>query len=207
MKRRPCPHLIGVREMLMNIKVLNSCRLFTCVRCGSQVLLCSSCDHGNIYCDETCSSEARKHHHREANRRYGKSRKGRFSSASRSRTYRENQRVKNNVTDQGSSPRGVDVPLIREPEPTFVAEPMLLEVQESDTGEIRIKVSAPVLFCARCKAQLNDWVRVGYLRCPIWMTKPWSSCTTYCIKYSGYLSVTTRGNPTMVSVLGRWQSK
>jgi hypothetical protein len=35
-------------------------RLFLCARCRAQVLICSCCDRGNIYCGEGCAEEIRR---------------------------------------------------------------------------------------------------------------------------------------------------
>jgi hypothetical protein len=79
-------------------------RLFLCLRCRAQVLICSHCDRGNVYCAE-CSQEARRQSRREAGRRYQASRRGRVNHAERARRYRAR---KNNVTHHGSPPDQTD---------------------------------------------------------------------------------------------------
>ena len=74
-------------------------RLFLCGRCRTQVVICSRCDRGQMYCTAGCACEARRRSVREAGRRYQASRRGRFAHAERSRCYR---RRTNNVTHQGS---------------------------------------------------------------------------------------------------------
>ena len=74
-------------------------RLFLCARCRVQVLICSACDHGQVYCAGGCSQLTRRASVREAGQRYQRSRKGRFVHAERSRRYRERRQ---NVTHQGS---------------------------------------------------------------------------------------------------------
>lgn len=76
-------------------------RFFLCARCRVQVLICSCCDRGQIYCAGDCAHEARRHAQRAAGRRYQTSRRGRFAHASRARRYRHRQK---NVTHQGSPP-------------------------------------------------------------------------------------------------------
>ena len=76
-------------------------RLFLCGRCRRQVLVCSSCDRGQIYCAGTCAQEAREAAQRAAGRRYQASRRGRFNHAARARRYRARQK---NVTHQSSQP-------------------------------------------------------------------------------------------------------
>ena len=63
----------------------SSARLFNCARCRCQVVICSHCDRGNIYCGK----------------RFQKSRRGRFAHAERQRRYRQRRRAK--VTHQGST--------------------------------------------------------------------------------------------------------
>ena len=74
-------------------------RLFVRVCCRTQVLICSHCDRGQIYCAAHCAQAARSHSIREAGKRYQTSRRGRFTHAERSRRYRARQK---NVTHQGS---------------------------------------------------------------------------------------------------------
>ena len=77
----------------------NTARLFNCARCRAQVLICSRCDRGNIYCGPTCSQQARRESLRAAGGRYQRSRRGRFCHAERQRRYR---RRPHKVTHQGS---------------------------------------------------------------------------------------------------------
>jgi hypothetical protein len=63
-------------------------RLFLCQGCRVQVLICSHCDRGHLYCAEGCSSKARRNSQRDASRRYQMSRRGRVNHAARSRRYR-----------------------------------------------------------------------------------------------------------------------
>jgi len=83
-----------------------SARLFNCARCRCQVVICSHCDRGNIYCGKRCSEAARRQSQREAGRRYQKTRRGGFAHAERQRRYRQRRRAK--VTHQGSPPDVAD---------------------------------------------------------------------------------------------------
>ena len=74
-------------------------RFFLCVFCRQQVLICSHCDRGQIYCAGDCRGRARWIRRREASQRYQRSRNGRFNHAERSRRYRARQKI---VTHQGS---------------------------------------------------------------------------------------------------------
>ena len=56
-------------------------RLFACVRCRAQVIVCRRCDRGQIYCDGDCAQVSRQASLREAAQRYQRSRHGRRSAA------------------------------------------------------------------------------------------------------------------------------
>ncbi len=74
-------------------------RFFLCVLCRQQVLICSRCDRGQIYCAGSCRVDARRMRRRETARRYQCSRSGRFKHAARSRRYRAREKI---VTHHGS---------------------------------------------------------------------------------------------------------
>ena len=73
-------------------------RLFSCARCRKQVLICSACDRGNIYCSLTCSNLSRQESVRQASRRYQQSPLGARNHARRQTAYRRQQKK---VTHQG----------------------------------------------------------------------------------------------------------
>jgi hypothetical protein len=74
-------------------------RLYVCVRCRTQVLICRCCDRGQIYCASGCAREVRSDAQRAAGRRYQASRRGRLTHAARARRWRARRK---NVTHQGS---------------------------------------------------------------------------------------------------------
>jgi hypothetical protein len=74
-------------------------RFFLCARCRTQVLICSCCDRGNVYCEQDCAQRSRREAQREAGRRYQSSRRGRRKHADRARGYRARQKK---VTHHGS---------------------------------------------------------------------------------------------------------
>ena len=83
-------------------------RIFLCACCRVQVLVCSHCDRGQIYCPDQCAAATRQVLQRAAGRRYQKSRAGRFKHAQRMRRWRERRcAVAQIVTHQGS----LDTPL------------------------------------------------------------------------------------------------
>ena len=85
------PYGSGCKESLCS-------RLFLCLHCRQQVVICSRCDRGQVYCGRACASEVRHSRQREARRRYQASERGRQMHADRSRRYRARSR---RVTDQG----------------------------------------------------------------------------------------------------------
>lgn len=142
---------IGAQELPME---LAPPRMFGCTRCQTQVFICSDCDRGQIYCGTACSRTARAQHHREADRRYQQSRKGRFTHAARARRYRRRQKAAHNVTDQGSPGVG--------PDGSLPAGPAVLPEQRPRTPPPA--TTAACFRCSFCGAPTSDGVRRGFLR-------------------------------------------
>jgi hypothetical protein len=63
-------------------------RLFVCMRCGCEVVVCSCCDRGQIYCGVDCAGQARRQTLRGAGRRCQQTRRGRRMHAARMARYR-----------------------------------------------------------------------------------------------------------------------
>ena len=124
-------------------------RLFVCARCRTQVVLCSRCDRGNVYCGRACSQVARRTSMHEAGRRYQASRAGRFAHAQRACRYRARHK---NVTHQGSATTGPDDLL---PAETTPARP----VPRSDIEPGETTRNTPVPRCSRCGAPRAQAVR------------------------------------------------
>lgn len=78
-------------------------RLFNCVRCHRQVVICSDCDRGNIYCGSECSQAARLLSVRAAGCRYQNSRKGRLNHAKRQACYRIHKAEETKIVTHHSS--------------------------------------------------------------------------------------------------------
>jgi hypothetical protein len=124
--------------------------MFLCARCRIQVLLCSGCDRGQIYCGRSCAAQARGQAQREAGRRYQSSRPGRFAHAARAKRYRARCKI---VTHQGSvGPARGDVLA------SVAALPQPEVITDSVLGV------APAQHCARCGARGADALRMGFLR-------------------------------------------
>ena len=91
---RPCPASIATAPA--------AARLFVCLRCRAQVLVCSHCDRGQIYCAGACAQEARQRSRQAAGKRYQATYRGRLNHAARAGRYRARQKI---VTHQGSPPQ------------------------------------------------------------------------------------------------------
>ena len=127
----------------------SSARLLDCARGRCQVVICNHCDRGNLYCGKRCSETARRQSLREANRRYQKTRRGRFAHAERQRRYRQRRRTK--VTHQGSP-----LPI---PDETLPAESRT-SVQRS---EIPVAVPGDGIRCDFCGRVCSHFLRQSFL--------------------------------------------
>jgi hypothetical protein len=77
-----------------------SARLYNCARCSRQVIICSHCDRGNIYCADNCFDLSRKEKLKQAQKRYEQTAHAKELKAKRQKQYR--QRKKEKATHQGS---------------------------------------------------------------------------------------------------------
>lgn len=85
--------------------MISSTRLFQCLRCHRQVLICQRCDRGQRYCADQCRQYARKASRQRANKKYQSSHKGRMNNAMQQKRFRQKKnRHTKIVTDQGSPP-------------------------------------------------------------------------------------------------------
>ena len=75
-------------------------RLYRCARCGQVALVCSGCEHGQIYCATGCGKQARLESQRRAGARHQRTKEGRHNHADRQARYRSAQLQK--VTHQGA---------------------------------------------------------------------------------------------------------
>jgi hypothetical protein len=133
-------------------------RLFLCARCRVQVLICSRCDRGQVYCGRGCSGPARQAAQRAAGRRYQASRPGRFAHAARARRYRARQKI---VTHQGSAATGAGDLL-----PSEAAAPTIASAPEP------VGLDAHSAHCHLCRARCAEAVRQGFLRRRRWPDRP-----------------------------------
>jgi hypothetical protein len=151
-----------------------SARLFLCARCREQVLLCSHCDRGQLYCGRACSFARRHERRRETAQRYQSSQAGRLKHAARSACWRKRRRSLrqtgagadiDKVTHQGCPQALADASLHACDMPTSACEPAALTETAQDaalaTPSAR-SFAAPV--CRRCAHSLPPHVRLSWLR-------------------------------------------
>jgi hypothetical protein len=125
-------------------------RLFLCALCYEQVIICTLCDRGNIYCSCLCSVRARKRSLREANYRYQTSIKGRLNHALRQRRYMQRLRAfKNKMTHQGSRETTTD--------------DLLPSVKNKAEKTDKRQINDPII-CCLCHAAVSSLLRSRFLR-------------------------------------------
>ena len=88
-------------------------RELTCRQCGLRFYVCRRCWRGQAYCCDPCRKAVRSHAHREAQRRYRATLKGREAHRLGERR-RRMQRAKKTVADQSSIPTPSDPILIQQ---------------------------------------------------------------------------------------------
>jgi len=121
-------------------------RLFSCLRCHTQVVICTYCDRGQIYCDSICSKAARRQSCREAEKRYQNTPGGKIKHARRQRRYRARLRIK--VTDHGS---------------TTPTQDDVLQPVENKAKETVMSQGDSAKQCCFCKRKVLPWLRNGFL--------------------------------------------
>jgi hypothetical protein len=128
-------------------------RFFLCARedCRARVLVCSPCDHGQIYCGKECSNLARLRTLRDAGRRYQSGRAGRHKHAERMRCYRARREK---VTHQGSPSPPADALLVMSPAPCANA---------GAAHPACAIVAGTAWHCRFCGRKCSEFVRSGFL--------------------------------------------
>ena len=128
---------------------MKTARLYQCAHCHCQVVICSDCDRGNIYCNGDCARIARLALHRQSNQTYQKTPTGRVRHAKRQERYRQRQKEK--VTDRGSSVPPTDDVLVTPQE----------EIQPPQLCVVR---------CHFCGKAVPKSMRIEHLvRTPMWI--------------------------------------
>jgi hypothetical protein len=128
-------------------------RLFLCAEpgCRAQVLICSDCDRGHIYCAD-CAPHARRRSLHKAGERYQASSRGRNKHAERARRYRARQ---NKVTHPGSPLHRTDAVLAVDPAVSS-GEPVLMHSRQPPYRQRWC--------CFRCGRRCSEHVRQGFLQ-------------------------------------------
>lgn len=125
-------------------------RLYQCVLCHTQTVICSKCDHGQIYCRITCAAFARKKSLKAIRARYQKSFKGKINHAASQARYRIKLiNLKKIVMDQGSPP---------------VPQHASMNSLENKPVETENGQRKSALICCFCKKPVSDWIRNDFLR-------------------------------------------
>lgn len=90
---------------ILQLQGLEQChRIFNCIRCSRQVIICRECDRGDIYCSAACAAAQRKRSLKQAGERYQNSFVGRRQHAERQARYRaRHSAAKKKVTHHGST--------------------------------------------------------------------------------------------------------
>lgn len=122
-------------------------RLFSCMRCHTQMVICSHCDRGQIYCGSACSQAARIESCRKAEKRYQHTPGGKMNHALRQRRYRA--RCQEKVTDHSSN--------------TPAQNALLHPVKNKAKTAVMSHVSFDSR-CCFCKKSVPPWFRSGFLR-------------------------------------------
>lgn len=125
----------------------HSSRLFYCSSCLQQVVICSHCDRGNIYCSPKCALITRQKYCKASNKRYQQTQKGRLNNALRQKRFRA--RLKNKVTDHSSQ---------------NIRKNALLQKAKNNATMNVIKQDADDMKCCFCNKTVHYWLRHDFLR-------------------------------------------
>lgn len=122
-------------------------RLFQCALCHTQAMICSTCDHGQIYCSDSCSTLARQQSLRVAGKRYQATINGKRNHAARQARYE--MKLQSNLTHHGS------------PCPSLCASMQQLENEAKEPENDQPKA---VLICCCCHQPVSAWLRNDFLQ-------------------------------------------
>lgn len=124
-----------------------SSRLYYCMLCHQQAIVCPRCDRGQIYCSRECCRKARTVSLKIVRARYQSTLKGRRKHAARQAAYR--MRLYQKVTDQGSlfSPKNAPIKALEN------------KAEKESEKQFGFK-----LHCCFCEKPVSDWLRNHFLR-------------------------------------------
>ena len=123
-----------------------SCRLYNCMLCHKQTIICSYCDRGQIYCSLNCAFNARKQSQKLAAIRYQNTFRGKILHAARQAKYRQKQKI---VTHQGS---------------LALSQYAQMNLHKNKTEEIKNQHDAVPFVCCVCQKPVSNWLRHSFLR-------------------------------------------
>jgi hypothetical protein len=103
-------------------------RCYRCARCGQVALVCSGCDHNQIYCHRGCADQARLESRRRAGARHQRTGAGRLNHAHRQASYRRRQKQK--VTHH------TPLPSVHSVQPCRSGPASLLDVPDKETPDV-----------------------------------------------------------------------
>ena len=152
--------------------MVESHRLFICVRCGRQIRICTRCDRGNVYCSAPCADFARRRTLREAGRRYQQQTPaGRRNHAARQQRYRLRQKK---VTHQGPHKDLVEIRPGADTAKESTKQPAVQEevprehdvqlVSKNNATQTAGDQEAKTIRCHFCGGPCGEFTRLGPLR-------------------------------------------
>lgn len=127
----------------------STARVFNCLRCQQQTIICRRCDRGNGYCGKKCSQLSRQASFRTASKRYQKSQKGRRQHIKRQRHYRQRLKETTPRVTHHSSPLSPDSDL--------------LPSERSDPVDSMAPTANDIL-CHYCGRRCSGFLRSGFLQ-------------------------------------------
>jgi len=137
-------------------------RMFLCAWCLERTVLCNRCDHGQMYCGQSCSRAARVEAQRAAGQRYQSGGIGRINPIERTRRWRLGQKEQ-----RGDDAQGAD-PVTHQDSPQApTAEPVLSSSLSAGAEPVVTVEAAPTQWiCTACAVALHPQVRLGFInRC------------------------------------------
>jgi len=125
-----------------------SSRLYQCLLCRVPVVICSRCDHGQRYCTNGCSQQARKKSLKRSRQKYQNSFRGRCNNAARQKRFRAKKKEK--VTHHTS---------FKIPRHDVLSRPLT----GMNKSAIRQKYGK-IMICHHCGEQCSAFLRHDFLR-------------------------------------------
>lgn len=124
----------------------NIARLYNCIGCYKQMVICKNCDHGQQYCNSTCSKNARQANMKTAGQRYQATRKGQHNHARRQAHYRRRKKIVTHHTSHN--------PISH----------VLIPIPINKTAERPLITTAANIYCCFCGKVCSDFIRLDVLR-------------------------------------------